>query len=67
MYFKFYREEYLNTSDVRLRDELTMLDRRISELGGLTALGLFTVDRSLLTTIIGTTVTYIIILHDIRE
>jgi hypothetical protein len=49
-----------------LRDELTLVEREVSQLGGLTALDFFTVDRSLLTTILATVLTYLIILKDLR-
>jgi hypothetical protein len=62
-----YREEFLRARDERLRDELTLLDRQVSELGCLTALNMFSVDRSLFTSILGTTLTYLIILRDIRK
>jgi hypothetical protein len=61
------REEFMRANDERLRDELTMLDREVSELDGLTAMDMFTVNRSLLTSILGTTLTYLIILNDIRK
>jgi hypothetical protein len=50
-----------------LRDELIIVEREVAELGGLTALGFFTVDRSLLTALLGSVLTYLIILHDIRK
>jgi hypothetical protein len=63
----FIREEIMCAFDERLHEELTIVEREMSELGGLTALDFFTVDRSLLTAILGTTLTYLIILHDIRK
>jgi hypothetical protein len=46
---------------------LILVERDVAELGGLTALDFFTVDRSLLTAILGTALTYLIILRDIRK
>jgi hypothetical protein len=66
-YTIIFREEFLKINDERLRDELAILERQVSELGGLTAMGFFKVDRALLTTILGTTLTYLIILRDFRK
>jgi hypothetical protein len=61
------RDEIRHACDERLRNELILVERDVAELGGLTALDFFTVDRSLLTAILGTALTYLIILRDIRK
>jgi hypothetical protein len=66
-YTIIFREEFLKIDDERIRDELAILERQVSELGGLTAMGFFKVDRALLTNILGTTLTYLIILRDFRK